>query len=140
MKKGLTITLLAGFSAATLAYAAGPAADDLTIVNNTNYASTCVINRGACSANLPHGITEPHSTNTVDKRTVGLACLANSTNCTADVYMTRDCSGQIVAKIIFDTKTGVKSVASMDSRYQLSYDASNPFRAQMDGGPEVSSR
>ena len=128
----MTTLLAACCSLATLAMAK-PAASDLTIHNNTDFASTSKSNHGGCSYKLAHGITEPHTTNTVDKTTVGLACMASPTDCVTDIYITRDCSGPIIATITFDTQTGIKGTpTSNDPRFNFTVDPNNRFAITID--------
>lgn len=108
-------------------------AADLTIVNNTNRDSTSIINGGACSTILgAHGITRAHSTNVVPSSVVTFACLANRSNCKADVYMTANCTGPVVATAYFDTKSGIKVVTLHDNSYTVT---GGGFQVTIDGGP-----
>jgi hypothetical protein len=95
-------------------------ADNLVIHNNTDFPSTSIINDGVCSNFLPGGvgITQPHSTNTVPSVTVHSACWADRENCHATIYITTDCTGPAIAKVVLSTKTGVKSI-EMLSNYSI---------------------
>lgn len=107
-------------------------AGDLTLVNNTNQDSTSVINNGVCSTILGStGITKAHSTNVVPESKINLACILNRSNCKADVYMTNNCTGKVVATVVMDTKKGIKSVDIKDKSYQI--DAKD-FRVELNGG------
>lgn len=87
------------------------ATPDLIVHNNTDFYSTTLANNGACSSNFPQekGITPPHTTKSIDGRIVRAACLTNSDNCKADVYLTNNCKGPIIATVIFSVNTGIKS-------------------------------
>src|SRR3990167_5526407 len=97
-------------------------AGNLTVVNNTNFDSTTITNNFSCSDHLPggKGITKAHSTNVIPENTVNVACIRNKDNCKADVYLTANCTGPMVATVIFDVKNGIKSVAVHDSKYKIS--------------------
>lgn len=93
----------------------------LTVVNNTDYDSTSVINHGPCSTILGEiGITRAHSTNTVPESKVKFACLLNKHNCQADVYMTPNCKGPVVAKITFDVDAGIKNIEMKSADFKIS--------------------
>ncbi len=109
-------------------------ASDLTLVNNTNRDSTSVINNGVCSTILGSaGVTKAHTTNVVPESKINMACILNRTNCKADVYMTNNCSGKVVATVTMDTKSGVKAVAMKDNTYKI---MAQGFRVEMEGGPK----
>jgi hypothetical protein len=96
-------------------------AADLKITNNTDAPSTSVINGGFCSKYMPNGtgVTQPHSTNVVPDKVVKGACWLNERNCVADVYMTDDCSGPIVAKVSLNAFAGINSVDVLVSNYSI---------------------
>jgi len=104
-------------------------AKELTIVNNSDFYSTSFINGTMCSSTLSGGITQPHSTNVVADSVINLACLFYPTNCTADVYMTKNCSGLKVGTVVFDTKKGIKSIVNLTTKYKIS---GSYFRIQFD--------
>ncbi|EKD71941.1 MAG: hypothetical protein ACD_46C00053G0001 [uncultured bacterium] len=108
--------------------------NDLVVVNNTDEDSTAVINNGACSSKLPNGVGVSHrrTTNHIPGNIVDIACLANRTRCTADVYMTNNCSGPIVAKVIFDTKKGIQDVQPSDQNKYKFTGETNTFVSQID--------
>lgn len=87
-------------------------ANDLTTVNNSNHDSTCVVNNGPCSTILgeKYGVTKAHSTNTIPSSKVWLACVRDTKNCKANVYMTNNCSGPVVGTVTLNTDTGVTNV------------------------------
>jgi hypothetical protein len=100
-------TLLAIALAAPLSAMAGA----LTIVNNTDQDSTSVINSGACSDILgDSGVTRAHTTNVVPENLVAKACIFNKVNCKAEIHMTSDCTGPVIATVVFDVKQGIKNI------------------------------
>lgn len=114
---------------ATAAIASAPLmaqAGSLTVVNNTDHDSTTITNshkpNPMCSANLPggKGITRAHTTNVIPENTVNIACIKDKQNCKADVYMTNNCSGPMIATVIFDIKSGIKSVTMLNDKYNIS--------------------
>lgn len=108
------------------------AAQALTIVNNTNQDSTSKINGGLCSTVFgSDGVTKAHSTHVVSDKIVALACMGNSSNCKADIYMTNNCSGPVIATAVFDTNTGVKSIDVVSDIYKFGI---GPFNITIDGG------
>ena len=103
------------------------AAHDLTTINNTDFSSTAYINHRSCSSSIPggDGVTAPHSTKTIAGFLVGLACLGNSSSCSADIFLDNDCKGTPIATVILDTNSGVKSIQMLSSEYQIT--SSDPF-------------
>lgn len=86
-------------------------AGSLTIINNTNQFSTSIINKGMCSSGLGKvGVTEPGGRNVVDEKIILLACGLAANHCQADVYLTKNCTGPVLTTVVFDIKTGIKSV------------------------------
>lgn len=135
MFKKISIICLIAIGSLPLLANAGifSASSNLTIVNNTNRDSTSRINGGPCSTFLGAvGITHAHSVNVVPARTVGLACIANRANCTANVYMTSNCSGPVVGTVILDISSGIKSIALYDKTYSVS---GSGFGITIGGGP-----
>jgi len=127
--KSKLISVLAAISAGCLPLAAQASA--LTVVNNTDHDSTTVTNGFMCSSKLPggNGITRAHTTNVISENTINIACLRNKENCKADVYMSNNCSGPIVATVIFSTKSGIKDVAMKSNTYHIT---AQGFYIQMD--------
>ena len=111
------------------------AASELTIVNNTNYDSTSKINGGMCSNDIPEamggGVTKAHQTKKVPGTAIGFACFGHSSDCKADVFMTNDCSGSIVATVIFDTKKGIQSITPKSTEFTVS---GSGFNVALSGG------
>lgn len=115
-KKTIISSLLTiGIAAISMQANAG---QSLTIVNHTNQDSTSIINNGLCSTAFgSDGVTSAQTTHVINDKLIALACFANSSNCKADIYMTNNCSGPIVATAIFDTKTGMKSISVFGDTY-----------------------
>lgn len=116
IKKLLTAAVCIGSLAGSVAFAGG-----LTIDNRTDYFSTAVINNGACSNKLPFGkgITNPHSVNDINEYLVKFACMSDTHNCKADIYMTNDCSGPVVANATFDVDQGITDFQLQDNRFDV---------------------
>ncbi|RDI46058.1 hypothetical protein [Aquicella lusitana] len=121
-------TILKGLLAIGIGIPAFAQAADLVITNNTNQDSTVIANKGACSypALGEVGITRAHKSNTVPESKLKLACMANKSDCKADVYMTSNCSGPIIATASFEVVTkdgkpgqGLKSIQIKDSAYAV---------------------
>lgn len=112
-------------------------AASLTIINNTNYDSTSILNNGACSDILgASGISRAHSTNIVPEATLNKGCIFNKVNCKAEVHMTNNCSGPAIATVIFDIKNGIKNVVPSNTPAGYSVTGSG-FIASIDGGPAM---
>lgn len=129
MKKKLFISLL------SLTIPIISIADPLTIINTTNQDSTSVLNGGPCSDILGEkGITRAHRTNVVDEDIIKKkACKFNKINCKTEVHMTNNCSGPVVAIVILDVNTGIKSVQVDPAQgYNIT---GNRFTALIEGGP-----
>jgi hypothetical protein len=114
-KKIKWMTALAILSTPLLAQAG-----DLSITNNTDLPSTSIINGGLCSNILPGGagITQPHSTNVVPQAIMNAACWVNRDNCTADIYLTDNCTGDKEGRVVISTTSGIKSI-TVDGKYSL---------------------
>lgn len=102
-----TAQIAASIIIAALPFTASAAG--LTIDNQTDFDSTSVLNNGACSTILgSDGITKAHTRKTVSESKIRLACIGHWSNCKAEVYMSNNCTGPVVATAYFDTKTGLK--------------------------------
>lgn len=118
-------TLLAGLAAIAVSAPLYAHASDLTLKNDTDFNLTTIINDTACSTILgKYGVTPPHQSNTVPEYKVIFACLANQSNCKADVYMTDHCNSngeKPVATVYFDTSKGLKTDKTViyDSSYTI---------------------
>ena len=95
-------------------------AGDLHLMNNTDFDSTSYINGFACSDMLGEsGITRAHQPNTIGDSLVRVACMFNSSDCVADVYMTPDCSGEKVATVTFSVDDGIKNITMLSNKYSI---------------------
>ncbi|GEM_PF-3852668 len=131
LKKTLVVGLLAGCM--SMPFLAQAGAQNLSLLNCTNKPSTVITNKGACSTSLPDGkgVTPanpyyPSCDNTaawiVPGGDVDTACKFGSSGgvCTADVYMTNNCSGGIVATIKLHLDSGQIDVVQInDPNYHI---------------------
>lgn len=122
-----------------------PAKADLTIDNQTFFPSTCKINNqkgnAQCSNTIPvYGVTQAKSKNIIPQGIIWGACLANLHACTAEVYMTNDCSGPIIATAVFDINTGIRSITNNygPEGFVIPYPPRNSFYIDIMGGPAPS--
>jgi hypothetical protein len=88
------------------------AVQPLTIHNNTDFPSATIANNGPCSNILSDGVTQPHSTNVVGEKSIKAACILNKENCDARVYLSANCTGPVVARVLFSINTGIKTVTN----------------------------
>jgi hypothetical protein len=103
---------------------------DLTIVNNTDSDSTCIVNDGMCSNELgDQGITHAHTSNLILQIELYIACGSNTSNCKADVYMSSNCSGPKVGTVILDINQGISQLTSTGA-YKIT--SADPFQVQID--------
>ena len=117
----------------------GLAQAELTIHNNTFHPSTTMINPQSghkkCSNTISYyGITPPHSDNTIPGPIVYVACLGHQHPCKAAVYMTDDCSGEVVADVTFDLDEGIQKI---ENHHVNGFEINNsgPFEINILGGP-----
>lgn len=118
MKKIAISLILAGLSMVPFC----AQASDLIISNNTDFTSTSVINHGLCSSFLKEaGIVKAHEQNHhVPESKVKLACTIFQSNCVADVYLTDNCTGPVIATVTFDTSKGIVGEPLMrDPNYKV---------------------
>jgi|GEM_PF-3191568 len=117
-------------------------AANLVIDNQTFFPSTSQINNQSknaqCSKDIPdYGITPPHTKNTIPSGIVFAACLANLKSCTAEVHMSNDCTGPIIATVVFDFYNGIKSIANNygPRGFIIANPPRSPFYVDIMGGP-----
>ncbi|HSW70594.1 MAG TPA: hypothetical protein VLH77_01285 [Gammaproteobacteria bacterium] len=115
---------------------------NLTIDNQTFFPSTCKINNQSghaqCSNTIPvYGITQPHSKNIIPQGIIWGACLANLHACTAEVYMTNNCTGPVIATAVFDISSGIKTINNLygEEGFMLANPPRSPFYIDIMGGP-----
>lgn len=123
--KILAVGLLSSFISAPL-FAA-----DLTIHNDTDAWSTSVTNKGSCSTILDKmgykGETAPRTTNKIPAAAIFVACNIHIHDCAADVYMTNNCTGPIIATAVFDTSKGIQSITAKDNSKYILTASKNSF-------------
>lgn len=85
---------------------------DMTIANNTNSVATAYAGSSPCSnAAGERGIIQPHGSVQVPDFVIGIYC---THNCTAEVFMSKNCSGKSIASVIANKKDGVVSITNHD--------------------------
>lgn len=97
-------------------------AKELKIINNTSEASTCKTAKG-CSTDLLGvvGITPAHDSRTYSAAKIRIACKDHLDNCVADVYMTNNCTGPVIASAAFGLDAGLISITpKAGNNYQVS--------------------
>ncbi len=116
-KKIATSLILAGLSMVSFS----AQANDLLISNNTDLPSTSVINHGLCSTILKDaGVVKPHEQNhIVPSDKVKWACTIFPSNCQADVYLTNNCQGPLIASVTFDVNSGIKGIVVHAANYKV---------------------
>lgn len=100
----------------SLAFAVG-----LTIHNTTNEPSTCKTAKG-CSSDLlgAVGVTPAHSSRPYSDAKIRIACKDQLENCKADVYMSSNCTGPVVASATFALHGGLLGpVVNNGSKYAV---------------------
>lgn len=87
-------------------------AADLTIYNATDYDSTSNVEHSSCSTRMGDGgITHKHNHNVVPGRLLRVTCGWHTEDCTADVYMTNNCSGPVVSRVTLSLTRGIINIA-----------------------------
>jgi hypothetical protein len=100
------------------------------VTNNTDLNSTGIINGGFCSSNFgEQGIIKAHSSITIYKSQLQLACGTNTQACTTDLYMSNDCSGPKVGTITLNIDEGVTKV---EATSDLKITSADPSHVQID--------
>ena len=96
-------------------------AQDLTIVNNTSQFSTSKINSSPfCSSMFGDwGITKPKSTNVIKDIHLKQACAFHKTDCKANIYMSKNCSGEVIGTVVFDVNKGTQSFNVINNKYEI---------------------
>lgn len=111
IKKIALVSVLVLTSLPIFAYA------DIYITNNTDSYATGILNGSPCSATAgSSGIINPHQADyDVPQLVVATICKGTS-DCSTDLYMTKDCSGKIVASATVDAKKGITHVTNFDEK------------------------
>ena len=126
LKKIMMATVLIAGTSPLFAYT-----PDLTIENKTIYPSTSVLNGGLCSTSIlgADGITPPKSKKVIKGYQIRLACMLNLENCKADVYMTNNCTGDVISTVTLSVNTGIKAVTPPKNGFVI---VTTPFSIQVD--------
>lgn len=99
-------------SAMTWSMSSAVAYADMLIANNTETAATAYAGSSPCSnAAGDRGVIKPHSSVQVPDFVIGIYC---THNCTAEVFMNKNCSGKSIASVIANKKDGVVSITNHD--------------------------
>lgn len=106
----------------------GIASAGLWTDNKTSNDSTVKITSGKffpCAGIVKGVYTPAHHKQEVSWDLVKGLCLSSGGTCTADIYMTRDCTGPVVGKATLDTVSlSIKSIYSINSKYKFYADSS----------------
>ena len=101
-------------------------ASDIQIYNDTNFFATSRINGGKCSNEPPlgnDGVTQPcQKPHIVSEKLLNLVCWKNKTPCTADVYLTNNCTGPVIATVLVNLKENTLNIPWHDDRYVITHD------------------
>jgi len=119
--KLLAVTVL-GIASLALPLAAQA---DIKIYNHSPVPSTTRVDGGQCS--FPslgaQGITGANSENTIYRKAIVMACIVSSTrkqSCHADVYMSGDCSGEVVSTIwLTKDQSAIERIEPKSNAYTL---------------------
>jgi hypothetical protein len=114
---------------------------DLFITNHTNSDMTSKIS-GHCSSEVlgQAGVTPKGGVSDITPNQILLACavsILKGTPCSADIYMSNNCSGTSIGTVTFDMKTGITGVTGLNPNYTIDYSG---FAATISGGPALASR
>lgn len=103
---------------------------DLKIINNTPFVSTAKVivangnpkaGEGMCTSVFnENGRTNPHDYSCYNQQLIQVLCM-NMPNCIADVYLNNNCISPRIARVDFNTKTGVNagSIQLLDKNYEI---------------------
>lgn len=115
-------------------------ASTLVIDNHSTRDSTLKVTNGtntACSSKLlTNGVTKANNGHTeVSEGNMNMLCGANKDNCLADIYMTNDCSGPVIAKAKFSTTRGIQDLKEQgDTPFTFTF-TTGGFYMLIEGGP-----
>lgn len=133
LKKSI-IASLATISLAVLPGLAFAGDKDLHVDNNTSKDSTTTIH-GICSTTLlgaDKGVTRHGDHNKVVTHTdlrIACGCIFSDCDCEANVYMTDNCTGDVVSVVKIHTADGLKSIDNKTTKYIVS---GSGFNVKMD--------
>ena len=106
---------------------------DITIKNNTNSPATAFAGNSPCSnAAGDRGVMQPHGQVTIPDFLVGMYC---TSDCKAQVFMSKNCSGKSVATIIANKREGVKSITNSDKGPNAYHIEGKGSIVTIEGGP-----
>ena len=111
-----SLALLGAISLSVMSFAAHA---DTVIVNNSDLPATALAGLSPCSSAAPggKGVIQPHGGRVeVPDWAVGIYC---SSDCTAQVFMSKNCSGPAIASCVANKKDGVKKCTSNSSNYRI---------------------
>jgi hypothetical protein len=96
-------------------------ASDITFTNNTNLNSTSIINESFCTNTFgDQGIIKAHSSVTIYQSQLALACGSSTVGCTADIYLSNNCTGPKIGSIMISVDDGVNHVETSSDSYKVS--------------------
>lgn len=127
-----SLALLGAIVLSTASFAAYAKAQDMTINNNTNNVATASAGISPCSGSIgDRGIIKPHNNVVIPSWAIGMYC---TSDCKAQVYMSKNCSGKSIATVTANVREGVKKIEnhSVDG-YQV---AGSGFNMTIEGGPQ----
>ncbi len=124
---------LALLGAVTLSITPFAAFADLTIKNNTNSPATAFAGNSPCSnAAGDRGVMQPHGQVVIPDFLVGMYC---TSDCKAQVFMSKNCSGKSIATIVANKREGVKSIINNDNSTNAYHIEGRGNTISIEGGP-----
>lgn len=91
-------------------------ADDIHLLNNTNFYGTAHVSYSPCSSAAGDtGIMHPHGTLVVPGSAITAFC--GPFSCDAHLYMSKDCSGKEVATITISSRKGIIAIKNHDPEH-----------------------
>jgi hypothetical protein len=129
----MKMKLLVLLGAVTLSMTPFAAFADITIKNNTSSAATAFAGNSPCSSAAgDRGVMQPHAQVTIPDFLVGMYC---SSDCKAQVFMSKNCSGKSIATIVANKREGIKSIANNDSSPNGYHLEGHGNTISIEGGP-----
>ncbi len=128
--KGLA--LLGALTLSAIPFAANALGQDMVINNSSNNVATASAGISPCSGSIgDRGIIKPHSNVTIPSWAVGMYC---TSDCKAQVYMSKNCSGKSIATVTANVREGVKKIENHGvDGYQV---VGSGFNVTIEGGPQ----
>lgn len=107
-----SLALLGAIALSTVSYAAYATGKDMTINNNSDAVATASAGVSPCSGSIgDRGIIKPHSNVVIPSWAVGMYC---TSDCKAQVYISKNCSGKSIATVTANVRDGVKKIENHD--------------------------